>query len=382
VQKPIQNVNQNQKAKGGVIPSQRNIKINLTKIIKDVRIKKNNKILGRKSLSIKKISKENNSDFSLSQLNDKMNKKNIKNEDGGNDIDIGNILPKIKPNINKTLQEEIKGNALSKNAPPDEPNSIGVLIDTNYISNVKNRINNSNTNNNTNTNTNRTTSIPTNLIKGLNQDKINNKNHGTNYYRINYNYNYNYNYNANLSTNTNYNLNNKNDYSVDNATELSNNNIINTKNKENTNDININTNNETEPVANTKNLNPKFEKKNENSLFDEENLAELPPDYDENFNDLYSVINKMNFGNVLVGPESLFTPEGRVYKKFREGHDKLFEQLFQKKRTGYYSNNKPKKLKEGISMTSNTKTNSSSSKKDIVNPMYNDLNIVKDLNIY
>ena len=36
---------------------------------------------------------------------------------------------------------------------------------------------------------------------------------------------------------------------------------------------------------------------------------------------------------------------------------------------------------EGMSLTSNTKTCSSSSKKNI-NAMYNDLNIVKDLNIY
>ena len=43
--------------------------------------------------------------------------------------------------------------------------------------------------------------------------------------------------------------------------------------------------------------------------------------------------------------------------------------------------NKPKKIMVGMSLTSNTKTCSSSSKKNI-NPMYNDLNIVKDLNIY
>ena len=43
---------------------------------------------------------------------------------------------------------------------------------------------------------------------------------------------------------------------------------------------------------------------------------------------------------------------------------------------------KPKKRVEGFSATSNTKTNSSSSKKNVINNKYNDLNIVKDLNVY
>ena len=42
--------------------------------------------MGIKSLSIKRIAKENNSDFSLSQLNDKFTQKILKNIDKGNDI--------------------------------------------------------------------------------------------------------------------------------------------------------------------------------------------------------------------------------------------------------------------------------------------------------
>jgi hypothetical protein len=76
-----------QKIKNNIIPSQRNIKINLAKFLKDVKIKQNNKsIVGRKSLSIKRISKENNSDFSLSQLNDKFAQKILKNNEEVNDI--------------------------------------------------------------------------------------------------------------------------------------------------------------------------------------------------------------------------------------------------------------------------------------------------------
>ena len=117
-------------------------------------------------------------------------------------------------------------------------------------------------------------------------------------------------------------------------------------------------------------------------MFDEENLNDLPDDYDDQFNDLYSIINKMNFGNVLICVEGYFTPEGRCYKKYKEKFDKFYDKLYSKKGNSFAnSNNKPKKIMEGMSLTSNTKTCSSSSKKNI-NAMYNDLNIVKDLNIY
>ena len=61
--------------------------------------------MGRKSLSIKRISKENNSDFSLSQLNDKFTQKILKNNEEGNDI--GNYAINNKQNINKTIKEDI-----------------------------------------------------------------------------------------------------------------------------------------------------------------------------------------------------------------------------------------------------------------------------------
>ena len=120
-----------------------------------------------------------------------------------------------------------------------------------------------------------------------------------------------------------------------------------------------------------------------NILFDEDNLDEFPEDYDENFNDLYSIINKMNFGNVLVCVEGLFTPEGKTYKKYKDKFDKSYERAFFKKGNSFSnSNNKPKKIIEVAS--SNAKTNSSSSKKKNIvmsNLIYNDFNIVKELNV-
>jgi hypothetical protein len=91
----------------------------------------------------------------------------------------------------------------------------------------------------------------------------------------------------------------------------------------------------------------------------------------------------MTFGNILVVVEGLFTPEGKSYKKFKEKFDKNYDKLYNKKRNSFAnSNNKQNRMTEGIALTSNTKTNSSSSKKDIANIIYNDLNIVKELNAY
>ena len=416
-----------QKMKGNNIPSQRNIKINLTKFLEDVKNKQNNKmVMGRKSLSIKRMTKENNSDFSLSQLNDKFTQKILKNNEEGNDI--GNCVINNKQNINKTLQEEIKiKNRIDEEK--SENNKINdidnILIDTNYISNMQNKAN-----------ANRISSVPTNVINDICQNNENiaiNSNGNINYNKVNYNANA-------YTTNNNYYGKNKSDYSIDNIPDLSNNNLNNKeylKNKENINDININKVNDNDLNNNKIVLNKNIKNENINSkkqytynndissennknisvdtnisknndikfdnntnvninnkkiientinnnLFDEENLNELPEDYDENFNDLYSIINKMNFGNVLVCVEGLFTPDGRTYKKYKEKFDKFYDKLYSNKKGNSFanSNNKPKKVMEGISLTSNTKTNSSSSKKNIINPMYNDLNIVKDLNIY
>ena len=57
ISKPIPTPSQ--KVKANIIPSQRNIKINLTKFLEEGKIKQNNKvIIGRKSLSIKELTKK------------------------------------------------------------------------------------------------------------------------------------------------------------------------------------------------------------------------------------------------------------------------------------------------------------------------------------
>ena len=102
----------------------------------------------------------------------------------------------------------------------------------------------------------------------------------------------------------------------------------------------------------------------ENDLFKEDNLNDLPEDYDEDFNDLYSIVNKINFGRVLVGVEGFFTAEGKPYKKYKDKFDKFYDKIFPKKRNSFTnSNNKEKYLLEIPGFSSNSKTNYSSSKK-------------------
>ena len=419
------------KLKEGIIPSQKNIKINLSKYLQEVKTNPSNKvIIGRKSLSIKKLNKENNSDFSLSQLNDKFAQKILKNNDEGNDIKY--YIPNIsndKKRINKTIQEEQKEKLKLKNVSDNKininnninkenENNNNILIDTNYISNIQNKEINK-------------------KLPNYSGNNINN-----NHYKINYKQNS----TTTNNNNTNYYGKNKNDYSVDNPSDITNpnNNIINEQifsinNEEHKiddlikkeKDIDNNISDVMYPSLNEKNLthenilhkilnieennlssekqkiktkqiniNKKELNKEKNSskpeilkniknntitnnLFDEDNLAELPEDYDENFNDLYSIINKMNFGSVLTCVEGLFTPEGRTYKKFKDKFDKFYEKTYSKKVNSFANSNmKPNKRIEGLSVTSNTKTESSSSKKNVINAKYNDLNIVKDLNVY
>ena len=371
--------------------------------------------MGRKTLSIKKIPKENNSDFSVSQINGKLSNKLLKQKNEENHIN------NDKKNINQEKaqnKENVENKKIIKNEFKDIDSNMG--IDVNFISN----------NNNNKELDNKSENIPEDLVNDIYHYNLKNNN------KNNKNSN-NINCNSNNSTNNNINYGNiKNDYSIDNVPEpinkithkkeilqndviqniidlnnsnINNNlkenkinkNIKNKNKKENNENINIDNKKQNtctiEDIKKNKNDNYKIkildnDENNEilnnnyikNSLFDEENLDDLPEDYDENFNDLYSIINRINFGSVLVCVEGFFTPEGKAYKRYKDKFDKFYDKSFAKKGYSFSnSNNKPKKIVEVAGLTSNTKTNSSSSKKKIVSPnvMYNDLNIVKELNV-
>ena len=101
--------------------------------------------------------------------------------------------------------------------------------------------------------------------------------------------------------------------------------------------------------------------------------------YDDSFSDLYSIINQIKFNNVLECEDGVFAAEGKEYRKYKDKFDKYYDKKFLK--TNNFSNSNSKKIIEGIRQTSNTKTNSSSSKKNkIPNIVYNDRKIV-NLNI-
>ena len=416
-----------QKIKSNIIPSQRNIKINLTKFLQGVKTKQNRTkiLLGRKSFSIKKIKKENNSDFSLPQFNDKLSNKLLKNNEEENDVISYNYHYKNNENIMKKIKKE-RNQENEKNEELIEKKLIKAIHDFKEKNNNNNKLNAKDKIKNNHDE----------LIKAICRN--NNKNSNIN------NYNEQICYSNNSTSNNIYYGKNKNDYSIDNIPEPINNyNNMNNINKiipkrkksiennlPNLNGLNLNLNTSNkndifeekkdidfDDFKNNKDYKDYKEKENEkynenekkikliisnqdkfkenkkkklidnkikNDLFDEDNLDELPEDYDENFNDLYSIINKINFGSVLVCVEGLFTPEGRTYKKYKDKFDKYYDKLFIKKGNSFAnSNNKPKKIVEVAGLTSNTKTNSSSSKKNIINAndMYNDLNIVKVLNV-
>ena len=343
------NILHKQKSKNiNIIPSQRAKKYNKAKLIHEIKRRENKQILiGRKALSIKKQSKDNITDFSLLQFEEKLAQNILKNSHNPK-------LPSQSSNnkiINKTLNENIKNQIDDNN----------ILIDTNLISNIDTN----------NLNDNRIISMPTNILNDISPNSVNI------YNNINY---YKFNYNTNNSTANNY----KHDYSMDNnITDM--NNKSNILNKDNSN-IQMEKKTKIIEINNLNNAEKKNEKKIsenkiENSLFNEDNLNELPPDYDENFNDLYAIVTKINFGNVLASSENFFTPEGKKYSVYKDKFDTFYDKCYSKRGNNYSnSNNKPRKILETIHMTSNTKTNSSSSKKTVINNLLNDLNIVKGLN--
>ena len=114
-----------------------------------------------------------------------------------------------------------------------------------------------------------------------------------------------------------------------------------------------------------------------NSLFDNENLEELPQNYDEKFNDLYAVVHKINFGSVLIGAESLFSSDSQKYKEFQYNFDLAFIKKYNKPNM---EENKGKNLKK-INNSCSTKTDFSSSNKNFYKNIYNNSVIPNEFEI-
>ena len=319
----------NKKIKNEEIPSQRTIKLNFIKISQNTKKKKNNKgTISRKSSSKKGESEENRNQFSLSQTK---SKSLIKKSNEDSILKTNDIKRNINFNEDKNRINEVQN--IEKEI---EINNVNNESDINYI----NKLNNN---------------ISENKLNCTKKDEL-----------------------------TKYEGKADSNYSIDNNLDIID---INNKiyvNKKDSNNIfqkeNKNTNyseekkyqSKIEEVSKSENMDETKENLKDNKIFNdlfrEENLEDLPEDYDENFNDLYSIINKINFGRVLVGVEGFFTHEGKTYKKYKDIFDKFYDKLYLKKRNiNSNSNAKKKNVMDATSMASNAKTNYSSSKKGIVN---------------
>ena len=104
-----------------------------------------------------------------------------------------------------------------------------------------------------------------------------------------------------------------------------------------------------------------------NKIFDDDNLENLPENYDDKFNDLYAVVHKINFGSVLIGAESLFSLNSHKYKEFQYNFDLGFIKQFNRQNA---EENKGKNLKK-TNNSSCTKTDFSSSNKNFYKNIYN-----------
>ena len=311
------------KLKNDEIPSQRAIKFNYIKISQNTKKKKCSKAtISRKSSSKKGDSKGNKNQFSSSQIK---SKSLIKKNDDSSILKTNDIKRNINFDDDKTRVEEVKNIARDI-----EINNFNNLRHVNYTTNLNNN-------------------ISENKISYAKKDEL-----------------------------TKYAGKTDSNYSIDNNLDII---EINKKDSKNIYQKgNINTNyyeekkyqRKIEEISKTEKMDKAKENLKENKIFNDlfvdENLEDLPEDYDEDFNDLYSIVNKINFGRVLVGVEGFFTHEGKTYKKYKDKFDKFYDKLcLRKKNINSNSNVKKKNVLEVASMASNAKTNYSSSKKGIVN---------------
>ena len=311
------------KLKNDEIPSQRAIKFNYIKISQNTKKKKCSKAtISRKSSSKKGDSKGNKNQFSSSQIK---SKSLIKKNDDSSILKTNDIKRNINFDDDKTRVEEVKNIARDI-----EINNFNNIRHVNYTTNLNNN-------------------ISENKISYAKKDEL-----------------------------TKYAGKTDSNYSIDNNLDII---EINKKDSKNIYQKgNINTNyyeekkyqRKIEEISKTEKMDKAKENLKENKIFNDlfvdENLEDLPEDYDEDFNDLYSIVNKINFGRVLVGVEGFFTHEGKTYKKYKDKFDKFYDKLcLRKKNINSNSNVKKKNVLEVASMASNAKTNYSSSKKGIVN---------------
>ena len=62
-----------------------------------------------------------------------------------------------------------------------------------------------------------------------------------------------------------------------------------------------------------------------NELFNEENLYEIPLNFDDKFDDLNAIVRKIHFDQISSTKENLFSQNNKTYKNFKQIFDYDFE---------------------------------------------------------
>ena len=115
-----------------------------------------------------------------------------------------------------------------------------------------------------------------------------------------------------------------------------------------------------------------------NILFDEENLEDLPSNYDEKFDNLYNIVHRIDYGSILIGAESIFSYRSKKYKEFKYNYELLFIKNYTRKNT---EDNKDKNLKK-INNSCTAQTDFSSSNKNIYKHNQNNSFITNEFKIF
>ena len=100
----------------------------------------------------------------------------------------------------------------------------------------------------------------------------------------------------------------------------------------------------------------------ENNLFDENNLIELDSKVDDKFDDLYSIIKRMNFSSILLNNEGLFSVENTKYQAYSKQFNNFYDIYYLKNLSTVKKVNKSCKGNKNCSAS--TKTNNTSYKKN------------------
>ena len=112
----------------------------------------------------------------------------------------------------------------------------------------------------------------------------------------------------------------------------------------------------------------------DNTLFVQDNLINL--DNDDNFDDLYSIIKKINFNSILLNNDSIFAIDNKEYKNYIKIFNRFFN-TYKKSNKNIFKHLEKTKSKN---FTESTKMNSSSSKK-IISLKFNNENNIKEFRL-